>query len=385
VAQRTAVFWYEINPAIVFGSPIIQSGVVDPGIIDGHHFYPSIAVNEQDDACVGFSRSDNSRFAEAVVTGRLAGDAGGTMEPLTVLKAGEAAYYKTFGRSRNRWGDYSATVVDPTDDLTFWTIQEYAATSFAGFDRWGTYWGRKDVPSTAGPTHTPTSSPTRTNTATPTRTPTSTPTRTNTPTFTPTRTSTPTPTRTPTATPGLSGTTRYYRDDRPVASVTVDLLSSASQTTTTNSAGAFAFIGIGDPTLSLEAKKTGEINDAVSSLDASFALQIAVDLMSADPIQQLACDVTGNGSITSFDAARMLQFRVGLIPQLPVAVLCGSDWLFLPDAAATQNQTQIDPVLSTSSCVLGRIAFDPLVGFAADQDFIAVLFGDCTGNWMPAP
>jgi hypothetical protein len=35
--------------------------------------------------------------------------------------------------------------------------------------------------------------------------------------------------------------------------------------------------------------------------------------------------------------------------------------------------------------VLGRIAFDPLVGFAADQDFIAVLFGDCTGNWMPAP
>ena len=27
---------------------------------------------------------------------------------------------------RNRWGDYSATQVDPSDDLTLWTIQEYA-------------------------------------------------------------------------------------------------------------------------------------------------------------------------------------------------------------------------------------------------------------------
>jgi hypothetical protein len=45
-AQRTAVFWYAIDPAIVAGSPIVQSGVVDPGIVDGHHFYPSISVNQ---------------------------------------------------------------------------------------------------------------------------------------------------------------------------------------------------------------------------------------------------------------------------------------------------------------------------------------------------
>jgi MYXO-CTERM domain-containing protein len=27
--------------------------------------------------------------------------------------------------SWNRWGDYSATVVDPSDPLRFWTFQEY--------------------------------------------------------------------------------------------------------------------------------------------------------------------------------------------------------------------------------------------------------------------
>jgi hypothetical protein len=394
LSQRTAVFWYEIDPAIMAGSPIVQSGVVDPGFADGHHFYPSISVNQRNDACLGFSRSDNSRFAEAVVTGRLAGDAAGSMAAPSVLKAGEAGYFKTFGSSRNRWGDYSATVVDPADDLTFWTIQEYAAAPLDGFARWGTYWGRKDVPpgTPPTPTSTPTASPTGTSTPTttptrthtPTFTPTSTPTTTPTPSSTSTRTPTMTPTSTPTTAVGVSGAIRYYRDDRSVAAVTVDLLSSVSQTTATNSTGAFQFSGIVDPTLSIEPKKTGDVNDAVSSLDASFVLQISVGLMSADPIQRLACDVTGNGLVTSLDASRILQFRVGLITHLPAAQLCGSDWLFVPNAAAAQNQTLIDPVLTSSSCDLGRIAFDPLDGVVSGRDFIAVLFGDCTGNWMPA-
>src|SRR6185503_16190488 len=29
-------------------------------------------------------------------------------------------------------------------------------------------------------------------------------------------------------------------------------------------------------------------------------------------------------------------------------------------------------------------AFEPLVGNATQQDFLGILFGDCTGNWQPA-
>ncbi len=40
------------------------------------------------------------------------------------------------------WGDYSATTLDPTDDWSFWTVQEYANpwTGSQGFTfgRWGT-------------------------------------------------------------------------------------------------------------------------------------------------------------------------------------------------------------------------------------------------------
>ena len=76
------------------------------------------------------------------------------MIPLQLLKAGEGVYWKSWPSIYfERWGDYSNTCVDPEDDLTFWTIQEYAGTpvgSGNGSGRWGTRWG-KIQPATALP------------------------------------------------------------------------------------------------------------------------------------------------------------------------------------------------------------------------------------------
>jgi len=137
--DRAAIFWYQIDLSSMAstGAPVVQSGVIEEGP-GTHLFYPSIAVNQNADVCIGFSRSDATRFAEAVVTSRLGTDPPGTMAPLSVLKEGEGAYFETLGFGRNRWGDYSATAVDPEDDLAFWTIQEYAVSD----TRWGTWWGR---------------------------------------------------------------------------------------------------------------------------------------------------------------------------------------------------------------------------------------------------
>jgi hypothetical protein len=140
---RTAVYWYEITPTAL-PAPLVQSGFIDGGS-GVHHYFPSIAVNCAGDACIGFTRSRSTLHAEGVYALRLAADALGTLRPVRVLKDGEDWYYKTFGGTRNRWGDYSATLVDPVDDKTFWTHQEYARPhSGAGDDgsRWGTMWGR---------------------------------------------------------------------------------------------------------------------------------------------------------------------------------------------------------------------------------------------------
>ncbi len=138
--DRTAVFWYQLNPGAM-PNPIVQSGVIDGGA-GVHHFFPSIAANANNDVTIGFSRGDATRYVQGVFAGRESTDAAGTVGAITVCKAGEDSYLKDFG-SGVRWGDYSATVIDPVDDLSFWTIQEYAETDVGpnpNDDRWGTWW-----------------------------------------------------------------------------------------------------------------------------------------------------------------------------------------------------------------------------------------------------
>lgn len=140
--NRTGVFWYEIDPAAM-PNPIVQDGVLDGGA-GIHYYFPSIAVNRTNDVLLGFTHSDAGTFAEAVWTGRNAFDPPGTMDAPQVLKVGEDTYTETYGGTAVRWGDYSSSVVDPVDDWTFWTIQEYANDHAACGDPdgcWGTWWG----------------------------------------------------------------------------------------------------------------------------------------------------------------------------------------------------------------------------------------------------
>ena len=140
-ATRTSSFWYQIDPNAL-PNPIIQSGAVDaPGV---YHIFPSIAVNCADDMMLGLSRSSSSIYIEAAFAHRLAGDALGTTRAVQTIKSGEDSYVKDFGSGSVRWGDYSATGVDPNDDTCMWTIQEYARLDVGpnpNNDRWGTWWG----------------------------------------------------------------------------------------------------------------------------------------------------------------------------------------------------------------------------------------------------
>jgi hypothetical protein len=189
VATRSSAQWWQINTASGSLGSVRQFGRVDDpsGLL--FFAYPALAVNRNNDMLIGYSRFSASQYASANYSFRFGSDPANTLQSDTVLKAGEATYYKDFGHGDNRWGDYSNTAVDPANDTDMWTIQEYAGTS----NRWGTWWGRISPSSVATPT--PSVTPTPTPTRTPT--PTATPTRTPTPTQTLVRTPTPTPTAAP--------------------------------------------------------------------------------------------------------------------------------------------------------------------------------------------
>jgi hypothetical protein len=93
---------------------------------------------------LGYSSFSANQFASANYSIRLGVDPVNTMRSDKLLKAGEATYYKTFGGTENRWGDFSNTVVDPGNDMDVWTIQEYASSPnfMNGDNRWGTWWGK---------------------------------------------------------------------------------------------------------------------------------------------------------------------------------------------------------------------------------------------------
>ncbi|HEY0544573.1 MAG TPA: carboxypeptidase regulatory-like domain-containing protein [Pyrinomonadaceae bacterium] len=114
--------------------------------------YPSLSVNVNNDVMLGFSQFSSAQFAAAGYTYRFHSDAPGLMRDPVIYKAGEDYYHKDFGSvpSRNRYGDYSTTQVDPSNDKDLWTLEEYAmarvgtddGTTGSNSSRWSTWWAK---------------------------------------------------------------------------------------------------------------------------------------------------------------------------------------------------------------------------------------------------
>ena len=142
---HTAVQWAELDTSGAF----VQGGRIEDAAATpwngGHSYaYASIAVNARNDVLVGFTEFQSDDFADAAYAYRAGTDPPWTMREPVTLKDGEGPYTKTRG-GLNRWGDYSGTQVDPSDDLSLWTVQEYARIPTGrgdGSGRWGTWWGR---------------------------------------------------------------------------------------------------------------------------------------------------------------------------------------------------------------------------------------------------
>ena len=147
-AGQVTAHWYKISTS---STPSLsdQGNIGGESIATGcYTFFPSVAVNSSNDICIGFSASASTIYPGCYYTGRLSTHPAGTTITPDVVKAGVDYYYRAFGGTRNRWGDYSGASVDPSDDLTFYVFNEYALTrgtvipSFPTEDgRWGTAFG----------------------------------------------------------------------------------------------------------------------------------------------------------------------------------------------------------------------------------------------------
>ena len=113
--------WYEIRRA--GGSySLYQQGTYAPN--DGvHRWMGSIAMDKNGNMALGYSVVNATNVYPGIrYTGRLSGDPSGQMT------LGEGTIIDGSGIQRtanSRWGDYTDMTVDPTDDCTFWYVNEY--------------------------------------------------------------------------------------------------------------------------------------------------------------------------------------------------------------------------------------------------------------------
>jgi hypothetical protein len=135
--RRDGVRWYELIVPPTTGTPTInQSGTIFDSAATvaaaRQYWIPTIMVSGQGHAALGFSTAGTPFRADAATNGRLRTDTLGTTQAVNIYTASSTAYNppsdpgSAFGR---RWGDYSYVALDPLDDMTMWTIQEFCSST----------------------------------------------------------------------------------------------------------------------------------------------------------------------------------------------------------------------------------------------------------------
>lgn len=131
--DRDGALWLEIGN-LSTSPTILQSATLYDGVNSSsssaeNYIYPTIAMSGQGNSLMGFTSAGASKYAQAAAAQRFRTDPFGTFRPA----ADFTTTTSTYNPGANRWGDFTQTVVDPTDDMTMWTFSEYVPVT----DAWG--------------------------------------------------------------------------------------------------------------------------------------------------------------------------------------------------------------------------------------------------------
>lgn len=123
----SGIRWYEIRDPN--GVPtVFQQGTFTS--LDNSLWMASLAMDKVGNMALGFSESNaSSLYPSVAFTGRVPGDTANTMESLKTIFSAQGSETDT-----NRWGDYTSMLIDPSDDCTFWYVDQYIPTTGSGIN-----------------------------------------------------------------------------------------------------------------------------------------------------------------------------------------------------------------------------------------------------------
>jgi len=174
---------------------------------------------------------------------------------------------------------------------------------------------------------------------------------------------TPTATSTPTATPPavISGTVTYGNAigspaTRFVSNVLLSGIGSPNVVSTTGFPdGTYSLTGFGSGSYTVTPGKTGGVNGSITSFDAARIAQHVAGIITISGNQLVVADVSGNGTLSSFDAAQIARYTASTGNSGSTGT-----WIFVPS-----NRT-----------------YASVKGSITGEDFVALLMGEVSGNWI---
>lgn len=118
--------------------------------------------------------------------------------------------------------------------------------------------------------------------------------------------------------------------------------------------GTYTLGGFGSGAYTITPSKTGGAN-GVSSFDAGLIAKHVAGVQTLSGNQSIVADVSGNGTLSSFDAGQIARYTAGLN-----GFGSSGNWIFVP---ASRTYSSVNSSMS-------------------GEDFIALLMGDVSGNWV---
>jgi len=171
----------------------------------------------------------------------------------------------------------------------------------------------------------------------------------------------------------LAGTVKYQGTGLPILNTKLVLAGQQSATYLTDTNANFNCYGLHYGNYTLTPQKYGDQGRAITPFDAALILQHLVGISNLTPYQCIAADVSGDSTISAYDASLIMRYAVQLESKFPTMADSLDCWEFVP-ASFSVNDTNwaFHP---------NSLLYQPLQSDQFNQDFIGIVYGDVSQNW----
>ena len=170
----------------------------------------------------------------------------------------------------------------------------------------------------------------------------------------------------------VTGNVAYFGNSNPVRDVLLTLTGDGNYSATTNPEGMYQYSSVLRGNYISKPSKTNDLG-GLSGTDASRIARYSAGLFTLNCMEQIAADVSLNGSISGVDASRVARYSAGIITELNPEI---KNWVFTPESITSC------PTWPPIGWIDNR-TYNDINADLTGQDFTAIRLGDVTGNWMP--